>query len=263
MIGPEFASAFLKLSRAKEHFDTVKTELILWAQTDPYLVFRKSNVDGSHHSLFVELKERPPLDKLSLLTGDCIHNLRSALDNLVYAVAIKVSGSNPPPNSDTLQFPIADTREAFTKQAWRLGPIKEPELVARFKRAQPYNRPHPQLPPLLRLLADFNNADKHRLLNVVIDNVQQGEFSITLPDDRSVILMPSFSYNPGPIKSGTEFASFTMNPPNPGVNYKYKATFVISIAHSAGPSGRAFGELGYILELLINEVETIVNSFVF
>jgi hypothetical protein len=133
---------------------------------------------------------------------------------------------------------------------------------ARIKGAQPYNRPHSQLPPLLRLLADFDNIDKHRLLNVVIANVSGGKFSFRPNDDQRIFIPPTIEFLGGPVESGAEFAWFTINPPERDMDYDDKASFVISIAHAAGPSGRTFGELGYILEILITEVKRIVEEMI-
>src|SRR4051794_32749877 len=69
-------------------------------------VMKESDDTGSVHKVFVEVIEEPPLDRWSLVAGDCVHNLRSALDNLIYAIAIYQSRQNPPPDDKSLQFPI-------------------------------------------------------------------------------------------------------------------------------------------------------------
>jgi hypothetical protein len=62
----------------------------------------------------------PLPEDLTLILGEFLYQLRSALDNCLYAVAVIVSGSNPPPGASALQWPICDTAEAFTKQRQRL-----------------------------------------------------------------------------------------------------------------------------------------------
>ena len=49
-----------------------------------------------------------------------------------------------------------------------LGQISEP-VRAIFESLQPYNRPDPTLPPLLRILRELNNVDKHRLLKLAYE----------------------------------------------------------------------------------------------
>jgi hypothetical protein len=179
----------------------------------------------------------------------------------VYATAVQESASNPPPHFRDLQFPISNDAKAFAGQEWRLGSLSS-RAQARIERAQPYNRPHPELPPLLRLLAEFDNIDKHRLLNVVIANVSGGKFSFDLAGAPPIFIPPRVEFLGGPVESGAEFAWFTIDPPKRNMNYNYEAFFVVSIAHSAGPSGRTFGELGYILEILIAEVKRIVEQMI-
>jgi len=265
MIGPEFASCFLKIGRAEEHFNRVKAELTAWKNTNPYVVTRKRDTDGTRHSLVVDISKPPPLDHWALLTGDCVHNLRSALDSAVYALAVKESGSNPPPNFDALQFPITDAPKKFAGQVKRRLTLLSTQAQARIERAQPYNRRHRELPPLLWLLGEFDNIDKHRLLNVVVANMGEGKFSFEA-SSRIVVPAPVIparvSFHVGPIESGTECAYFTLRTPQPDVNYKYELTFVISVGHSVGPSKRKFGELAHILDILITEVKTVVDSVV-
>jgi hypothetical protein len=250
------------MRRAEEHFDAVKAELIAWKESQPYIVTKQSDSEGKRHGLIVRFNKWPPLDRLAILAGDCVHNLRAALDSLVYAAAIRDSGANPPPNFKALQFPITDDSVAFgIEQKRRLVPLSA-HTQARIERAQPYNRSHADLPPLLRILADFDNIDKHRLLNLVIANVSQGKFSFTPPRDQLIFVPPTIEYLIGAIESGAEFAWFTLNPPQRDVHYNYEATFVISVAHAAGPSGRVWGELGYILEVLIAEVRRIIDTVI-
>lgn len=265
MIGPEFATPILKIGRAKEHFELLKAELIAWNNTDPkpYIVSRKCDPEGKRHSLIVNITKPPPLDRWALLAGDCVHNLRSALDSSIYALAVKESGTNPPPDFDSLQFPITDTAVKFAGQAARRLSALSAQTRARVERAQPYNRWHAEFPPLLRLLSDFDNIDKHRLLNVVIANISEGKVSM---GQRSILAFTplqipyNVGFHVGLIESGAEIMHFSLPTAQPDMDYKYDVTFVISISHPVGPSGRSFGELGYILEILIAEVERIVND---
>jgi hypothetical protein len=259
MVGSQFANCWLKLGRAEEHFSTVKSDLIAWKESQPYIVTKKSDANGSRHSLIIEIKGSPPLDRCSVVSGDCIHNLRAALDNLVYAVAVQESGADPPPKFMDLQFPITDTPRGFADKKWRIASLSD-RTQTRIERAQPYNRPHTELPPLLRLLSDFDNTDKHRRLNVVITNVGGGKFSFTPLPDQPIFIPPHVEFLRGAVESGAEIAWFTIHPPQRDVDYHYKASFVVSIAHAAGPNGHAISELAYILEILIREVKRIVEK---
>ena len=107
MLGPEFASCWLKLGRAEEHANTFCRELKAWVDSDPYVIGKKVNTDGSRHSNFIkDIKTNPPLDRWSCIVGDCIHNLRSALDHFIYAAAIRESGRIPLPTTDRCSFQL-------------------------------------------------------------------------------------------------------------------------------------------------------------
>lgn len=117
----------------------------------------------------VRIPEPPPL--VGLLIGDCVHNLRAALDHIVYAL-IKTNPARPPntPNRSTM-FPIRDTREGYESQVNKLQRLAGlPDNAAAVVRAlQPYNtrekglnhKAHP-----LFVLDALENIDKHRRLTV-------------------------------------------------------------------------------------------------
>jgi hypothetical protein len=259
MIGPEFASCWLKIGRAEEHLNSFKTEFPEWDHKHPYVISRKCNAEGSRHSLVIDIVVPPPIDRWSLIAADCIHNLRSALDNWIYALAVKQTGSVQPPHHNRLQFPITDTPEAFQQalSGHRLASVSS-AAQGRVEALQPYNRKHAQLPPLLGMLRDFDDKNKHRLLNVAFQQVHDGRFSFKRP----VIGTPKVFYSLTGIKSGTEVAFFLIDPPQPSIDYEYEVSLVICLDHALSPLNRSWSELGYLLRLLIDEVTSIVNAVV-
>src|SRR5260370_41099258 len=98
---------------------------------------------------------------------DAINNMRTALDYLVQTIAIHESGQAIPPCAKSLHFPITDSRAEFNERVRtkKLGDISDP-VRAIFESLQPYNGPHPTLPPILAILRQLNNTDKHRLLRL-------------------------------------------------------------------------------------------------
>ncbi|MGO4598502.1 hypothetical protein [Terrabacter sp. 2RAF25] len=158
------------------------------------------------------MKRVVPLpEELTLILGEFLYQLRAALDNCLYAVAVIVSGSNPPPGASALQWPICDTAEAFSKQRSRLKHLPE-RLVACLEAIQPYQADLPAWNSL-RLLNDLARVDRHRALHlvtmvtvestVVADNrvVKNPELNIGDLHDGGVIL--TFDYR-GSEKLGPE-----------------------------------------------------------
>lgn len=256
MLGPEFAGCWIKLGRAEEHANIFYRELKDWVDAGPYVIRKKINTDSSRYSMVIEqIKTQPPLDHWACVIGDCVHNLRSALDHFIYAAAIRESGQDPPPKKRSLQFPIADSPDKFSAQAGRIEPLNL-SMKAEIERLQPYNRRHPSLPPLLGLLRDLDDFDKHRLLSVVLSQVGEGEFNFHLPPGSG---KPVVDFMRERLEEGTEIAWFTIDPPQPNVQFEHKALIVITIGHVPGPSGDGRTEAPLVINSLTNEVRNVID----
>lgn len=116
------------------------------------------------HLLIVRGVPRP--DSLwALLIGDCLHNLRSALDYLAFGIA-QAHGSRPP-NAQT-QFPIHESaRDRSGRERPLLVPeVTDPAVLGALKAVQPYVGPEPN-DPTVNFPWQINklcNIVKHRLL---------------------------------------------------------------------------------------------------
>src|ERR1700683_947221 len=119
MIGSELADCWLKIGRAEEHVKTIDNEITKWEETEPYTFTRHKDAYGQRHSVTVHFRI-PERDRWSLISGDCIHNLRCALDHLIYAIAIYQTGINPPVDERRLQFPIVDNAANFPDHESRI-----------------------------------------------------------------------------------------------------------------------------------------------
>lgn len=100
----------LKLERAEEHLVTLDYQIIGFLEREPYQVSYQRKSDGSEHVYRVHINESPPLE-FGILIGDCLQNMRTALDHLVWQLAI-LSGKRAAPTRQT-GFPVCDTIEAF------------------------------------------------------------------------------------------------------------------------------------------------------
>lgn len=79
-----------------------------------------------------------PAERWSLMVGDIINNLRSALDHSVYALAIVGSKLDPPPAENQMQFPILlDSSKFPTAQKSSLRNIP-PTAVQIIQNVQPF-----------------------------------------------------------------------------------------------------------------------------
>jgi hypothetical protein len=149
----------LKLNRAQFHLNTSKESIDAFFKSKPYEIVRQVNPDTSQ--LFGVLRIRrecPPA--WGILVGDFIHNLRSALDHLVWQLVIHETG-NPPTTLDT-QFPIFQTEVGYNTRG---EPVRLKGVGARakalIKTLQPFSTGEGTNSPLWHL-HELSNFDKHR-----------------------------------------------------------------------------------------------------
>lgn len=102
---------------------------------------------------------------LSFLVGECAHNMRSALDNLVYALARLQD--NPPRHPQKLCFPICTDIARFGDAKKTLTSMIRSDDLAIIEHLQPCQRVSQpgggvEVDPLY-VLSAINNFDKHRI----------------------------------------------------------------------------------------------------
>ena len=125
---------------------------------------------------------------------------------------------------------------------------------------QPYNRKHPPMPPLLTVLRDFDDADKHRLIKVVLQRPSAFEISATGPG-----LKPEEIHFESPyvdLVDGAEIAWVTSDRPTPGLQLSGRVTATIAVEHAPGPGPDGIERTGIerlLLEDLLPEVREIVR----
>jgi hypothetical protein len=255
-----------KLQRAEQHMQSLQNEITAWMATEPYVTRPVVNADSTRYSIIAYLVgKEPPLQAWTLVVGDSLHNLRCALDHLVYAIAVHESGTDPPPDENKLMFPIAATLVKFNESAQRIRTLSAPVRDA-IEAVQPYRRPHPKLPPPLAILRDLENIDKHRLLRLAFAGIGDAEIELGgVPNPYAG--QPELTSNAGDIKDGTEVVAFVFNAPNPGMKFvKAKTDLMISLWHGKkDPSDHPWherNECHTVLTLLTSEVRTVVNTVV-
>ncbi len=102
-------SAKLKLDRANHHIRDLKSALDLFIQTYPDVVKIDHDADTGKVSVNIRLREEVPTPStLSLIIGDAIHNLRTALDHAIWEL-IGLDGGT----QDWTNLPARDTRQKY------------------------------------------------------------------------------------------------------------------------------------------------------
>ncbi|HKW16426.1 MAG TPA: hypothetical protein VJO35_02840 [Terriglobales bacterium] len=263
----DLANIRAKLSRSQEHAQTIYGEIKAWIDREPYSLTKQVNPDCTRYSLVLRENEPAPFKRWTLIFSDALNNLRSALDYLVYEVAVIDTCTIPPAFERKLMFPLTDSDADFDEAVRKrrvLGDISDP-VRAVFKSLQPYHRPHPTLPPLLYILRELNNTDKHRLLNLAYGAITQGNLGLVghhPPDGRKCQTLVAF----GEIKDGTEVAANVFDRPTPNMEWdRTEMEIVVAVWHgkrdASAPEFTAYTELSGLLRLLISEVRTVIHTF--
>lgn len=150
-----------KVKRAKEHIADLGREIRRFLDTNPYKVGAKRDPQSRRLIYYVSSVEPTP-GSLSLIAGDAIQNLMSALDHLAYQLILADTGGNPP-NPHWIYFPVADDATKYdTKKHGKMEGARQDTLDA-IDAIKPYKGGNDLLWSLYRL----NNIEKHRLLITV------------------------------------------------------------------------------------------------
>jgi hypothetical protein len=160
-----FEGSWCRFDRAATHRKAATTEWNAFLGNDPYDFTLNVDSEGNA-TLYVEQMIRvPPI--VGVLMGEYFQNLRTALDYVVYDVAVHDSRQDPPPNEGRLQFPIYATAAEWKRNQNRLAPLSETHR-AWLKDIQPCFRSdqRPQWDALY-WLNELARLDRHRQLHVV------------------------------------------------------------------------------------------------
>jgi hypothetical protein len=162
-----------RLERAKVHhteFGRIWNEFIDGDDSEPYFPILTVESDGEG-VLYIEDDPAFPGDQLALHFGEMLYQLRAALDSLVYEVAIFDTGSNPPPDAESLEFLIRGSEDSFHQGAWKIAPLSDKHRQM-IHSLQPFDVPgrgegEAAVARTFKELNDLARKDRHRGLRVV------------------------------------------------------------------------------------------------
>lgn len=148
-----------KVDRAKEHIGDLESTIERFFESDPYKISIKDNPQsGKREWVVTEVADLPT--SLALITGDAVHNLKSALDHLIWQLVIANGGK---PDEMRTEFPIWGSEAKF--EAGKPGNAKgisEGALKVLYG-LKPYKGGN----AALWLLSRLDIIDKHRLVLAV------------------------------------------------------------------------------------------------
>ena len=132
--------------------------------------------------------EDPPADTFSLLIGDALHNLRSALDALAYSFAVAFTKPLPKEIANSSEFPVFGDEDGkgipgvgntmFHQTSKKGDPVPgsglfkirgcDPGVQTIIEGLQPYKRGNAFRSHPLWVLHDLDRISKHRLLHTTV-----------------------------------------------------------------------------------------------
>jgi len=241
---PSLEGSRAKRDRAEHHLTAIEQRVGEFLGSDPYPVTVDAYPDEGRYLVKFVNPKPVPAQELALLIGDCVHNMRSALDYLVW----ELSGADP--SDRRSMFPIFDKRAKFRdNEARRIGrlPANARALV---EALQPYHAgPLARSTPLWAI-EDLDAADKHRLLAVTVPATQ----GLTAHFSRSVNTTITTDPAAG-LEHDAVMAVVTISPPVPDV--EVKAHFAPEVSIGEGMPTFVLPHL----RRLLGEVDTITERF--
>jgi hypothetical protein len=240
-----------------------------------YPTTSEAHRDGLEYRFYVE-PETLDTESWAILAGDCLFNLRCALDHIVFELHHqRFRGKIPPAVEEASGFPILTT-----KPTGRRGRSPDPakwreikHLASKQRRAieflQPYNRQRDKFRNVRNALADIqtlNNIDKHRHLHVL----EAVAFSAPVPSyawggDWDFDAPPQYGFDQQsflarPLIGKTEVFRWTFNTVPPDIADELNKNYDIT----AGIGLNEGGEFRFFLSslrFLVESVATVLKRF--
>ena len=147
-----------KIERADHHITELEQQFTAFCETDSYGTSFQQDAQTGEKVFRVKIRSEIPHD-FSCIIGDAVHNLRSALDHLIWQLAV-VSKANP---GRQHEFPIRKTRSEYKAKLSRVVQGFPPGAVKLIREAKPYKR-RSRRDNHLWLIHHLDILDKHRHL---------------------------------------------------------------------------------------------------
>ncbi|WP_188741648.1 hypothetical protein [Agromyces bauzanensis] len=137
-------------------------------------------VEPCSFEILAVMREPAPLE-LSMIFSEWLAALRAALDNGLYAWVAAVTGQNPPPKPERIQYPICSTREEFRDQRKRLSGVPS-DILDKLEVAQPYQSPYGPESNLTYWIHELARTDRHRTAHVGLGRVDEHRIRLRVPE---------------------------------------------------------------------------------
>lgn len=201
----------LKQNRALAQIEQLNKLISSWVKESSMIIDAELREERlGVRVIFKGFNKPAPLDEWGLLAGECIHNMRSSLDNLAFALARLQC--DPPDNPNRISFPIYKDQAKFMENGRRNIDQLPADAASLIEKIQPFQRhgsgqgDSPDKDPLA-LLQELNNADKHRIPSIVFLATEKisftGDVKFYSDNDAANNVSPNIIINPEPLEVGS------------------------------------------------------------
>lgn len=171
----DLSDARAKLDHAEAHINLLWSGIKEICGEDPYAVPLRRQYEADQGAVVYRIDRVVDIpEEWSLVLGDAVHDLRSALDHLMWQLARRRLGRNPTEReAKQIQFPCVKRGKEL-----RANRFLDSADIQRISRFQPYKRLNKgQLHPLPKIVR-LDDRDKHRRLHLLVTIPFQSPFSI-------------------------------------------------------------------------------------
>jgi hypothetical protein len=246
-----------KMRRAEELIESVTGEIGDFFNVHSDKIVVRRDADRLADRYIWNMTDSPP-DHVALLVGDALHNLRSSLDHLVWALSEQSGQTIANQVARQISFPILTNADKWDNVSANLQYV-DPAAQAIIETLQPYNQTlRPLLPygatveistdydPLV-VLHRWDIIDKHRTLHTMTVNALGGFPAVPVGGSFEVL-------TPETVEYGTEIARIIYKEPQVGpvsavVNFPFDVTI-----REQPPTWGLSASVGHIRDVLRTDV---------
>lgn len=256
--GNPFDGSRAKIDRAKRHLEELNADME--AGTSQQLYGIRTRDDPQTGERVVQLLlPRKLFIQYAVVVGDVIHQLRSALDHLVWELIIRSGGvphERPRGRKPPTGFPIFRTKTGYEERGLPMIEGINDKAAAIIRGLQPFGDTYTSDP--LYLLHAMWNRDKHRLLNLATSQIVAYQANFVYPDNRFRHLITDTGLERA--EDGAEVYRFSYpDDYGPGVKM-YEMYEHIALSFGDGPA--AGKDISKLLSELAKFVEGVMDQLV-
>lgn len=218
---PKLNGAYAKIRRANHHLSQLHASIEEWGSAEENDHVPTFDYDPSQNRLeFMLHKVKPDDINWSLIIGDVVHNLRSALDHLIFQLALL--NGHPVEKCRKSAFLVCIDEASYKESSRRIQGLVSPTALAMIQVLQPYKAAaetgkDPRKSNLW-IISQLDIIDKHRTLVIAAKNFRASSISYAVNEEEPMIIEAVDTWKP--LVDGAKIATIDFS--GAGIQHKGK-----------------------------------------